>query len=192
VQGAYPPGSTFKMVPALAALESGVASPEDTVYCPGVTVVSGIRFHCWSAAARQRGLHQSLVVSCDCYYYEWASARGSRRSRTWPASSGIGVRHDVPMSAVAEASPPTPNGSSACTTTCWRVGDTVNASIGQGYVPGDAAPARHHVRAHRHRARGACRASSESINGVEQPRARARPGLNENWLRRVRAYMSTW
>ena len=47
MQGTYPPGSTFKMVTALAALEAGDHRPDDTVYCPGHLKVGGRRFHCW-------------------------------------------------------------------------------------------------------------------------------------------------
>ncbi|NDH72885.1 MAG: penicillin-binding protein 2, partial [Rhodobacteraceae bacterium] len=47
VQDAYPPGSTFKMVTVLAALENGTITPEDTFFCPGHLDVSNRRFHCW-------------------------------------------------------------------------------------------------------------------------------------------------
>src|SRR5690606_14244905 len=57
VQGAYPPGSTFKMVTVLAALAAGVIRPEETVYCPGHLERSGRRFHCW-----RRSGHGSIDV----------------------------------------------------------------------------------------------------------------------------------
>lgn len=50
VQGAYPPGSTFKMVTALAALEAGVITTQSAVRCPGHYEVGGRRFHCWRGA----------------------------------------------------------------------------------------------------------------------------------------------
>ena len=75
VQGAYPPGSTFKMVTALAALAAGVVTPDETVYCGGFTTVSGTRFHCWRSGGHGNvNLHESLKQSCDCYYYEIAGA----------------------------------------------------------------------------------------------------------------------
>ena len=55
VQGAYPPGSTFKMVTALAALDAGVIDTETTVHCPGYLEIGGRRFHCW-----KRGGHGTV------------------------------------------------------------------------------------------------------------------------------------
>ncbi|MBU0861828.1 MAG: penicillin-binding protein 2, partial [Alphaproteobacteria bacterium] len=64
VQGAYPPGSTFKMVTALAALEAGAISPEETVYCRGYTEVGGTRFHCWKSGGHGNvNFHDSLKFS---------------------------------------------------------------------------------------------------------------------------------
>ncbi|MEY4984357.1 MAG: penicillin-binding protein 2, partial [Pseudomonadota bacterium] len=68
VQGAYPPGSTFKMVTALAALEEGLISTEDTVYCPGYLEFGDRRFHCWKRGGHGRvDLAASLAESCDVY-----------------------------------------------------------------------------------------------------------------------------
>ena len=77
VQDIYPPGSTFKMITALAALEAGVIGVDETVYCPGHTTVSGLRFHCWKRAGHgNMNLHDSLVQSCDVYYYDIAQRVG--------------------------------------------------------------------------------------------------------------------
>ncbi len=66
VQGSYPPGSTFKMVTALAALESGAVTPDETVRCLGHTEVGGRRFHCWKRAGHGNvNLTGSLRHSCD-------------------------------------------------------------------------------------------------------------------------------
>ncbi|MDP5361569.1 MAG: penicillin-binding transpeptidase domain-containing protein, partial [Paracoccaceae bacterium] len=71
VQGTYPPGSTFKMVTVMAAMEAGLIAPDETVYCPGYTDVFNIRFHCWKRGGHgNMDLHESLKQSCDCYYYE--------------------------------------------------------------------------------------------------------------------------
>lgn len=77
VQGMYPPGSTFKMVTALAALEDGQVDLNETVYCPGHLEVSGRRFHCWKRSGHgNMDMHGSLVESCDVYYYDVALRTG--------------------------------------------------------------------------------------------------------------------
>ncbi|MCL7465645.1 penicillin-binding protein 2 [Phaeovulum sp. NW3] len=135
VQGLYPPGSTYKMVTALAALEAGVIKPGETVYCPGHLEVSGRRFHCWKRAGHGRmDLIQSLEQSCDVYYYDIAQRVGIDKISEMARRLGVAVRHDLPMSAVAEGLAPTRAWKQDRYGQAWRVGDTINASIGQGYV----------------------------------------------------------
>lgn len=135
VQGVYPPGSTFKMVTLLAGLEAGVINAGTRFYCPGYTEVGGRRFHCW-----RRGGHGSvdavgsLENSCDVYYYELAQRVGIDRIGAMARRLGIGVRHDLPMSAVAEGIAPDRAWKKARYDQDWQVGDSLNASIGQGYV----------------------------------------------------------
>ena len=135
VQGVYPPGSTFKMVTLLAGLESGVINGNTRFYCPGHTEVGGRRFHCW-----RRGGHgtvdatQSLEQSCDVYYYELAQRVGIDRIAAMARKLGVGVRFDLPMSAVAEGIAPDRAWKQARYGQSWQVGDSLNASIGQGYV----------------------------------------------------------
>lgn len=190
VQGAYPPGSTFKMVTALAALRAGVVTPDETVYCGGFTNVSGTRFHCWRGGGHGNvNLHESLKQSCDCYYYELAQRAGIDAIAEMARLLGIGVRHDVPMSAVVQGVAPDRAWKHETRGEDWRIGDTVNASIGQGYVL--ASPLQLAVMT----ARLATGRMIEprlvhSVDGVVQPyRADQSLGLNENDLRRIRASM---
>ena len=135
VQGAYPPGSTFKMVVAMAALESGLVGPEDTEYCPGFTEVGGSRFHCWKRGGHGNvNMHRSLQESCDVYYYEISQKIGIDRIAEMARRLGVGVPLDVPMSAVSEGVAPDTKWKRDRYGEAWRIGDTVNASIGQGYV----------------------------------------------------------
>lgn len=189
VQGAYPPGSTFKMVTAMAAFEAGL-DPEETVYCPGFTDVSGTRFHCWRAGGHGNvDFHDSLKLSCDCYYYEIGQRAGIDGIAAMARKLGIGVRHDVPMSAVAEGLAPDRAWKADTRGEDWRIGDTVNASIGQGYVL--STPLQLAVMAARiATGREVAPRLVKAVDGVEQPSGAGAPlGINENVLRRVRASM---
>ena len=135
VQGLYPPGSTFKMVTALAALEAGVITPETTVRCPGFIEVGGTRFNCWKRGGHGRvDLQKSLAESCDVYYYDTAMKVGIEKMAEMGRKLGFGIRHDLPMSAIAQGVMPDKAWKLESQKAEWVIGDTVNASIGQGYV----------------------------------------------------------
>ncbi len=135
VQGAYPPGSTFKMVTALAALEAGVITPETAVYCPGHYETGGRRFHCWKRGGHGMvSLSRSLSESCDVYYYDIAQRVGIDKIAEMGRRLGLGMRHDLPMSAITEGIMPDKAWKRQRYEQDWRIGDTINASIGQGYV----------------------------------------------------------
>ncbi|MDP5350063.1 MAG: penicillin-binding transpeptidase domain-containing protein, partial [Paracoccaceae bacterium] len=130
VQGLYPPGSTYKMVTVLAALDAGVITPEETVWCPGHMEVSGRRFHCWKRAGHgHMNLETALRESCDVYYYDLALKVGIDAMSAMAEKLGIGVRFDLPMSAVARGRAPTRDWKRENVGQDWVVGDTVNASI---------------------------------------------------------------
>ena len=190
VQDAYPPGSTFKMVTLLAALENGDVDPEETVYCPGFTEVAGTRFHCWRSGGHGNiNLHESLKQSCDCYYYEISQRVGIDKIAAMARRLGIGVRHDVPMSAVSNGLAPDRAWKRETRGEDWRIGDTVNASIGQGYVL--ASPLNLAVMTARiATGREVHPRLVHTINGEVQPGGMGESlGLNENMLRRVRQSM---
>ncbi|WP_413871136.1 penicillin-binding protein 2 [Albidovulum sp.] len=135
VQGAYPPGSTFKLVTALAALDAGVISPSETVWCPGYVELGKRRFHCWKRGGHGHvDLTQSLEQSCDVYYYEVAQRTGIDRLSAMARRLGIGVRFELPMSAISEGLAPDKEWKSRKYGTEWLIGDTLNAGIGQGFV----------------------------------------------------------
>jgi penicillin-binding protein 2 len=135
VQGAYPPGSTFKMVTALAALATGAITPETRVYCPGHLEFGGRRFHCWKRGGHGSvDLARSLTESCDVYYYEVAQRAGIDAVAEMGRRLGLGQRHDLPMSAITEGVMPDKAWKRERHQADWRVGDTINAAIGQGYV----------------------------------------------------------
>lgn len=135
VQDAYPPGSTFKMVTALAAMDAGVVAPDETVWCPGHMEVGGRRFHCWKRAGHgHMNLEQSLRESCDVYYYDLALKVGIERIAETARRLGLGHAFGIGMSAVTEGLLPNKEWKQRERGSGWVIGDTVNASIGQGFV----------------------------------------------------------
>ncbi|MEP4197949.1 MAG: penicillin-binding protein 2 [Aliishimia sp.] len=190
VQGLYPPGSTFKMMTALAALEEGVISADETVYCPGHMEVSGRRFHCWKRAGHGwMDLANSLKQSCDVYYYDLAVKIGIEKISAMANKFGIGVRHDVPMSAVKRGTAPTKDWKLDRFGQDWVVGDTVNASIGQGFVL--TSPLQLCVMASRlATGRNVSPRLVKSIDGVETPVINGEDmGLNPNNVRKMQRAM---
>ncbi len=191
VQGTYPPGSTFKMVTAMAAMEAGVVAADETVYCPGYTDVFNIRFHCWKRGGHGNiNLHESLKQSCDCYYYEIAQRVGIDKMAEMARKLGLGIKHDLPLSAVARGLAPDKAWKREVRDEEWRIGDTVNASIGQGYVL--ASPLQLAVMSARiATGREVTPRLVRLIDGVEQPSGLGESlGINENTLRRIRASMN--
>lgn len=169
VQGAYPPGSTFKMITALAALEAEVITPEETIRCNGFREVSGRRFHCWKRSGHgQVNLAQSLRESCDVYYYELAERVGIERMAAMARKLGLGEKFDIPMSAISEGLVPSRRWKRQRYDQDWLIGDSLNAAIGQGYVL--ASPLQLAVMTARlATGRAVVPRLVKSMNGIEEP-----------------------
>ncbi len=133
--GTYPPASTFKMIVAMAALEAGVMSPEETIHCSGRVSIGDRDFHCW----RRNGhgavnLHSSLTQSCDSYYYEMAQRVGVDAIKNMGQRLGLGQVYELGITGQQSGVLPDDNWKRARVNDGWRTGDTLNVSIGQGYV----------------------------------------------------------
>lgn len=190
VQGVYPPGSTFKMVTALAALDNDTVNTETTVRCPGHLEVADRRFHCWKRAGHgNMNLHTSLRESCDVYYYELALKTGIEKISEMSRRLGLGVKHDLAMTSVAKGLAPTKAWKQEVRGAEWVIGDSVNASIGQGFVL--SSPLQLAVMTARlATGRSVTPRLIKSIDGVDQPTGHGTDmGLNENHLRAVRKAM---
>ncbi|NKC33039.1 penicillin-binding protein 2 [Falsiroseomonas selenitidurans] len=131
--GLYAPGSTFKMVVALAALEAKVVAPGERVFCPGHMDLGESRFHCWN-----RGGHGSLdmrtaiKLSCDVYFYEMAKRLGIDRIAAMGRRFGLGVPLDIELPGIRNGLMPTREWRQA-QGRGWALGDTVVHGIGQGF-----------------------------------------------------------
>jgi len=133
--GLYPPGSTFKMMVALAALEAGVVSPEERVFCNGSMKLGRRRFHCWRRGGHGHvKLRQALEQSCDVFYYEMAKRVGIERIAEMARRFGLGSGAELPVPAVKSGLIPDKAWKLRTYDDAWRVGDSLNAAIGQGFV----------------------------------------------------------
>lgn len=190
VQGAYPPGSTFKMMTAMAALEEGLMGPDDTVYCPGHLEVADRKFHCWKRAGHGWvDLGNSLKQSCDVYYYDLALKVGIEKISAMAKRFGLGIRHELALSSVNSGLTPTKDWKLRARGEEWVIGDTVNASIGQGFML--ASPLQLAVMTARlATGREIAPRLLKSVDGIEQQVLEAPSlGMNENNLRKMRRAM---
>ncbi len=135
VQGTYPPGSTFKIITALAGLEEGLITPDEIVKCNGFITLGKRRFHCWKRGGHGKvNMLKSLQQSCDVYYYEVAQRVGIEKITAMARRMGLGIRHKLPMSGIAAGLTPTKDWKREKRGAEWLIGDTLNSGIGQGFV----------------------------------------------------------
>lgn len=135
IAGAYPPGSTFKMVVGLSALEAGVVNAETIVSCPGYLQVGSHTFYDWNRGGHGKmNLKNALKFSCDVYFYEAARQTGMDRIATMAERFGLGLPTGIDLYGERTGNIPTKYWKEGRHSDVWRQGDTVNAGIGQGYV----------------------------------------------------------
>jgi len=131
--GLYAPGSTFKMVVALAALEARVVGPGDRVSCPGHFDLGESRFHCWNRGGHGGvDLRNAIKLSCDVYFYEMAKRLGINRIAAMARRFGLGVDLDIELPGTRRGLVPTREWREA-QGRGWALGDTVVHGIGQGF-----------------------------------------------------------
>ncbi|MCB1971483.1 MAG: penicillin-binding protein 2 [Geminicoccaceae bacterium] len=135
IRGQYPPGSTFKMVTALAALESGVVTPNYEAFCPGYMRLGRARFHCWKQWGHGRiALNQALAQSCDVYFYDVARRAGVDAIAAMANKLGLGHKLDIDVPGERGGLIPTREWKLENIGEPWQKGETLVAGIGQGFV----------------------------------------------------------
>ncbi|MEQ8966408.1 MAG: penicillin-binding protein 2, partial [Azospirillaceae bacterium] len=135
VTGQYAPGSTFKMLVALAGLESGAITPDHEAWCPGHMDLGNHRFHCWKRGGHGRlGLIQAVAQSCDVYFYDISKRIGIDAIAEMANRFGLGVETGIDMPSESAGLMPTRAWKQAVIGSPWQQGETLVAAIGQGYV----------------------------------------------------------
>jgi len=134
IKGQYPPGSTFKIVMAVAGLEEKVISPRDTVLCTGEMTSGNHVFHCWQKRGHGSvNLHRALVESCDVYFYQLGRRLGIERIAKWSKLFGLGRPTGIHLDREMPGLIGTPAWKLTHFRHPWQEGDTLSVSIGQGY-----------------------------------------------------------
>lgn len=135
ISGQYPPGSTFKMITALAALEKNIINENTTFHCPGHFQLGRDKFHCWRDEGHGNvNLHKSLVESCDVYYYNLATKVGVDNIAEMARRFGLGDVLGIELEAERPGLVPDKLWKRGYTGRSWQLGETVVTSIGQGYL----------------------------------------------------------
>lgn len=135
ISGLYSPGSTFKMVVALAALEAGVITPETKIFCDGYTMMGNHKFHCWKHSGHGNlNLKKAFRHSCDIYFYEIARRTGIDRISAMAERLGFGSVTGIDLPGEKSGLMPNRKWKEKVRKEQWLQGDTYNAGIGQGFI----------------------------------------------------------
>ncbi|MGB4101957.1 MAG: penicillin-binding protein 2 [Alphaproteobacteria bacterium] len=135
VSGMYAPGSTFKMVTALAGLEAGETDATRTTFCPGHYTLGGHKFHCWKREGHGTvNLESALAASCDIYFYDLAQRIGIDRIQAMAARLGLGKRTGIDLPHERGGFIPTRSWKLATFKESWQHGETLINGIGQGFM----------------------------------------------------------
>ena len=135
IAGVYPPGSTYKMVTALAALESKAIEPWTRLPCLGSIELGSIKFHCWLKGGHgSTNVVEAIASSCDCFFYEAAKRAGVDRISDMAARLGFGKISELGLPGESAANQPTRAWKQEKVGKPWQHGDTFNLGIGQGYM----------------------------------------------------------
>jgi len=134
LQGLYPPGSTVKPMNGLALLAAGV-SASDRVNCSGALRVGTGIFHCHKKSGHgPLDLKNAIMQSCDIYFYEMARRVGYGAIAPVARAMGLGQKFELPFGSQRYGTVPDPAWKLRKYKDQWTVADSLNASIGQGYV----------------------------------------------------------
>lgn len=135
ISGQYAPGSTFKMIVALAALEAGVVTPGNKIGCSGKVTLGDSDFHCWKKGGHGPvDLVEAIAQSCDVYFYDIARRTGIERISEMARRLGLGDTLGLDLPGERKGLMPTKAWKMGAIGTPWQVGETMIAGIGQGYV----------------------------------------------------------
>ena len=134
IQGEYPPGSTYKIITALAGLEEGVIDEDTEVSCPGYYRFGNRTFRCWKRGGHGRvKILKAITESCDVYFYKVGELLGVDRLAWYAKASGLGSPTGINLDKEAKGLIPTAAWKKRRTGVPWQKGETLSIAIGQGF-----------------------------------------------------------
>ena len=135
MSGVYPPGSTIKMAVALAGLEFGIIDYKTSFFCTGNKKFGTSNFHCWSKNGHGKlSLIEAIEQSCDVYFYELGLKIGIDRIALMLKKLGLGEYYNIEIDDRTKGVVPNLEWKLKHDGIQWTLGETLNASIGQGYI----------------------------------------------------------
>lgn len=135
IQGQYPPGSVFKIITAIAGLEEGVISPEETLNCPGFYRLGTKTYRCWKKWGHGTvDLQKALVQSCDVYFYQVSLRLGIDTIAHYASELGFGMTTGIELGDEKAGLMPTTEWKRKRHQERWYDGETLVSGIGQGAI----------------------------------------------------------
>lgn len=133
--GLYSPGSTFKTIVALAALEAGIITKDTKIYCSGKINYGNHLFHCWKHAGHgPLNVVEALQHSCDVFFYEIAARLGIEKIAAMARRFGLGAQTGIDLPSESKGLIPDKKWKLERYGKSWQGGETLIAGIGQGYI----------------------------------------------------------
>jgi penicillin-binding protein 2 len=134
ISGQYPPGSTYKLIVAAAALEEAIIKPEQKIFCNGSFELGNRPFRCWKSKGHGYvDLHRAIVESCDVYFYTVGMKLGVDKIAKYAKLFGLGEATGIDLHHEKGGLVPTKEWKIARTKETWLLGETISISIGQGF-----------------------------------------------------------
>ena len=135
IQGLYSPGSTFKMIVALAALKHNLIDPKKTTFCEGKIEFGDRFYHCWKTKGHgNMNLENAIKESCDVYFYELSKKVGINKISSMAFELGLGQTYDIGIENEKMGIIPSKKWKKENLNESWYAGETLNTAIGQGYA----------------------------------------------------------
>lgn len=134
IQGQYPPGSTYKIVTALAGLTEKVVTPETVFFCSGSLFYGNRTYGCWKKGGHGAvNLHRALAESCDVYFYQVGQKLGVDKIAHYAKSLGLGEKSGINLEHEKGGIIPTAAWKLKRFKEPWQDGETLSIAIGQGF-----------------------------------------------------------
>jgi len=135
IQGQYPPGSVFKIVTAIAGLESGIITPNTQMTCTGIYPYGNRNFRCWKEGGHGTiSLHRAIVESCDIYFYQAGLKIGVDLIAQYANEFGLGRTTGIFLPHEKPGIVPSTSWKKKRSGVPWYSGETLSLAVGQGYI----------------------------------------------------------